>query len=224
MEKGSHPGHTAVAAKTPPVASSAPTWRRAHLTVEERLARGRAARPDAPRSSHAAWEPAPDRPDPVALLEEQAADRVPELVPIRYGRMLVSPFTFYRGAALIMAADLAATPTIRHHGAALRRRPPVELRPVRHARAADDVRHQRLRRDAPRSVGVGRQAPRRELRGRRPRPRLRPADRRAIVHGRRPRLPRPDAPGRGGWARSTPGTTISRSGAARAGPRGARDG
>ena len=64
----------------------------------------------APRSSHGSWEPAPNRLDPVALLEEQAESRVPELVPIRYGRMLVSPFTFFRGAALIMAADLAASP------------------------------------------------------------------------------------------------------------------
>jgi uncharacterized protein (DUF2252 family) len=95
-------------ARSAPFASS---WRRQHLTVDERLARGRAARKQAPRSSHGRWEPAPDRPDPIALLEEQAASRVPELVPIRYGRMLVSPFTFYRGAALIMAADLAGTPT-----------------------------------------------------------------------------------------------------------------
>ena len=63
-----------------------------------------------PRSSHAKFEPAPARPDPVELLERQATTRVPELVPIRYGRMLVSSFTFYRGAALIMAHDLAATP------------------------------------------------------------------------------------------------------------------
>ena len=81
------------------------------LTPAERVARGRAARADAPRSSHAEFTPAADRPDPIALLEEQAASRVPELVPVRYGRMLVSPFTFYRGAALIMAADLAATPS-----------------------------------------------------------------------------------------------------------------
>jgi len=93
-------------ARTPPFAS---TWRRAHLTVDQRVARGRAARTEAPRSAHGKWAPAPDRPDPVALLEEQAASRVPQLVPIRYGRMLVSPFTFYRGAALIMASDLAAT-------------------------------------------------------------------------------------------------------------------
>jgi uncharacterized protein (DUF2252 family) len=80
------------------------------LDVEERVTRGKAARDEAPRSSHGKWEPAANRPDPVALLEEQAESRVPELVPIRYGRMLVSPFTFFRGAALIMAADLAGTP------------------------------------------------------------------------------------------------------------------
>jgi uncharacterized protein (DUF2252 family) len=88
----------------------ASAWRRAHLTVEERQARGLAARKDAPRSSHGRWEPAPGRPDPVALLEAQGAARVPELVPVRYGRMLVSPFTFYRGAAAIMSADLTPTP------------------------------------------------------------------------------------------------------------------
>ena len=82
-----------------------------HLTVAERVARGQAARADVPRSAHAEFDPGPERPDPVALLESQAKTRVPELVPIRYGRMLVSPFTFYRGAALIMAADLATTPT-----------------------------------------------------------------------------------------------------------------
>jgi uncharacterized protein (DUF2252 family) len=94
-------------ARTPPFASA---WRRAHLTVDQRVARGRAARSEAPRPAHGRWAPSADRPDPVALLEEQAASRVPQLVPIRYGRMLVSPFTFYRGAALIMASDLAATP------------------------------------------------------------------------------------------------------------------
>jgi uncharacterized protein (DUF2252 family) len=81
-----------------------------HLTIAERVARGKAARSEVPRSSHAVYEPAATRPDPVELLERQAQTRVPELVPIRYGRMLVSPFTFYRGAAMIMAHDLAATP------------------------------------------------------------------------------------------------------------------
>ena len=78
--------------------------------MDERVARAAAARRVAPRSSHGHFANAADRPDPIALLDEQAASRVPELVPIRYGRMLVSPFTFYRGAALIMAADLAETP------------------------------------------------------------------------------------------------------------------
>ena len=81
-----------------------------HLSVAERVARGKAARAEVPRSSHAEYEPPRRRPDPIKLLERQAKTRVPELVPIRYGRMLVSPFTFYRGAALIMASDLAATP------------------------------------------------------------------------------------------------------------------
>ena len=81
-----------------------------HLSVEERIARGKAARQEVPRSSHAHFEPSEVRADPVELLERQAQTRVPELVPIRYGRMLVSPFTFYRGAAMIMAHDLAATP------------------------------------------------------------------------------------------------------------------
>jgi uncharacterized protein (DUF2252 family) len=81
-----------------------------HLSVAERVARGKAARNEVPRSSHAAFEPLSTRADPVELLERQARTRVPELVPIRYGRMLVSPFTFYRGAAMIMAHDLAATP------------------------------------------------------------------------------------------------------------------
>ena len=81
-----------------------------HLSVAERVARGKAARAEVPRSRHAVFEPSPDRVDPVTLLERQAETRVPELVPIRYGRMLVSPFTFYRGAAMIMAQDLGPTP------------------------------------------------------------------------------------------------------------------
>jgi uncharacterized protein (DUF2252 family) len=83
---------------------------RATLQPGESAERGRAARQAAPRSAHGEWAVASDRPDPVALLTTQAKSRVQELVPIRYGRMLVSPFTFYRGAAAIMADDLAATP------------------------------------------------------------------------------------------------------------------
>ncbi|HXD58191.1 MAG TPA: DUF2252 domain-containing protein [Thermoleophilaceae bacterium] len=82
-----------------------------HLSPEERAELGRNARSTAPRSSHADWTPASDRPDPIELLEQQAATRVPELVPIRYGRMAASPFAFFRGAAYVMASDLAETPT-----------------------------------------------------------------------------------------------------------------
>jgi len=81
-----------------------------HPSIAERVARGKAARAEVPRSSHGIYEPSPTRVDPVEILERQAATRVPELVPIRYGRMLVSPFTFYRGAAMIMAHDLGPTP------------------------------------------------------------------------------------------------------------------
>jgi uncharacterized protein (DUF2252 family) len=83
----------------------------AHLSVTDRRATGKQAQNRTPVSSHAGWAPATDRPDPVALLEEQDATREPDLVPVRHGRMLVSPFTFYRGAAKIMAADLKDTPT-----------------------------------------------------------------------------------------------------------------
>jgi len=82
----------------------------AELTPAERAARGKEARAAVPRDSHAVFDPGPDRPDPIGLLEEQAKSRVPDLIPIRRGRMMVSPFTFYRGAALPMASDLATTP------------------------------------------------------------------------------------------------------------------
>src|SRR4051794_39832239 len=82
-----------------------------HPSLEERKAEGKAAREQAVPEGHEGWEPARDRPDPVALLEEQNTTREPDLVPVRHGRMMVSPFTFYRGAAKIMAADLKDTPT-----------------------------------------------------------------------------------------------------------------
>jgi uncharacterized protein (DUF2252 family) len=80
------------------------------MDVAERAAEGKAARSEAPRSAHAVWEPPAGRVDPIAILEEQASTRVPELVPIRHARMAASPFAFFRGAAAVMAADLAATP------------------------------------------------------------------------------------------------------------------
>jgi uncharacterized protein (DUF2252 family) len=82
----------------------------AHPSVDDRKAKGLEARDQVPLSSHSGWEPAADRPDPVALLEGQDTTREQDLVPVRHGRMMVSPFTFYRGAAVVMAADLAPTP------------------------------------------------------------------------------------------------------------------
>jgi uncharacterized protein (DUF2252 family) len=82
----------------------------AYPSIGERKAHGEEARRRTPPSAHSGWKPAADRPDPVTLLEEQDATRMPGLVPVRHGRMMVSPFTFYRGAAAIMTADLAATP------------------------------------------------------------------------------------------------------------------
>jgi len=99
------PRRTGSAARRAKPAAAVP-----HLSVPERVARGKAARKEVPRAGHGLFEPLSSRADPVELLERQARTRVPELVPIRYGRMLVSPFAFYRGAAMIMAHDLAATP------------------------------------------------------------------------------------------------------------------
>lgn len=82
----------------------------AHPTLEERVQEGKYARKETPRSSIADWRPAPDRPDPVDTLDAQNATREPDLVPVRHGRMMVSPFTFYRGSARVMAEDLRTIP------------------------------------------------------------------------------------------------------------------
>ncbi|MDB5058971.1 MAG: hypothetical protein JWO59_2443, partial [Chloroflexi bacterium] len=84
--------------------------RRVHTTAQERAQQGKAIRAMVPRASHATWNPQSGRKDTVGVLEEQANGRLPDLVAIRYGRMLASPFAFYRGGAAIMAADLAHTP------------------------------------------------------------------------------------------------------------------
>jgi uncharacterized protein (DUF2252 family) len=94
----------------PPGQTARTTKGDAYLAADAREARGKAARAVAPRASHAEFESASDR-DPVAIVDEDTPSRVPELVPIRYGRMLVTPFTFYRGAASLMANDLTATPS-----------------------------------------------------------------------------------------------------------------
>jgi uncharacterized protein (DUF2252 family) len=83
---------------------------RPDVAYQQRRERGRAARQAVPRGAHAGWTPAPDRPDPVTLLEAQAKGRLEELMPIRYGRMMASPFAFLRGSAIVMAQDLAGTP------------------------------------------------------------------------------------------------------------------
>ncbi|HVD71073.1 MAG TPA: DUF2252 family protein, partial [Actinomycetota bacterium] len=87
------------------------TRRAEPASLSERRARGKEARAQTPRSSQEGWTATAERPDPVALLEQQNITREQDLVPVRHGRMMVSPFTFYRGAAKIMAADLAGTPT-----------------------------------------------------------------------------------------------------------------
>ena len=103
------PAPVAAEVAEPAVRRPRPPAKVVHLTRTERVAKGKLARAEAPLAGHADFSPATDR-DPIALLESQATTRVPELVPIRYGRMLTSPFSFYRGAALIMASDLAETP------------------------------------------------------------------------------------------------------------------
>src|SRR6201991_2293090 len=100
----------AVKAAAAPKAAAPRIRRISHPSVDERLNQGRTARDRTPPSSHAGWSPAADRPDPVRLLEQQNRTREPDLVPVRHGRMMVSPFTFYRGAAKVMAADLSQTP------------------------------------------------------------------------------------------------------------------
>src|SRR5829696_5820084 len=91
----------------PPGATADPS----RAGYQERCGRGRAARRVAPRNSHAEWAPGPDRSDPIGLLEVQARERIPDLMPIRYARMMASPFAFMRGSAIVMASDLAGTPS-----------------------------------------------------------------------------------------------------------------
>jgi len=81
-----------------------------HQTIEERAEHGKSLRVQTPRSCHGEWSPLPDRPDPVSLIEEQNNGRLEWLIPVRRWRMSASPFTFFRGSARIMAADLASTP------------------------------------------------------------------------------------------------------------------
>ena len=131
---------------------------RQHQTPAERRVRGKAARAEVPRESHAKWEPSPDRPDPVALLESQGATRVPDLVPVRYGRMMETPFTYYRGAALPMASDLATTPATGMIVQACGDAHLSNFGLFGSPGAPAGLRRQRLRRDAARALGMGREA------------------------------------------------------------------
>lgn len=135
-----------------------------HLTPYERAALGIAARAEVPPERHAEFGPPTDRPDPVGLLVSQGESRVPELVPIRFGRMLVSPFTFYRGAAAVMSSDLAVTPvsglTVQLCGDAHLSNFGTFGSPER--QLMFDIND--FDETYPRTVGVGRQAPCRQLR------------------------------------------------------------
>ncbi len=143
-----------------------------HAMPEERAALGKEARRRSPRSGHAAYKPSPHGPDPLVILEAQSGARVLELVTIRYGRMMESPFRFYRGAAASMASDLARQPALGTHGPVVRGRAHAELPSACLTGEEVDVRHQRLRRDAAGPLGVGRQAAVGESRHRGPGERL----------------------------------------------------
>ena len=127
-------------------------------TSGERRASGKAARKRVGRSTLGSWAEADRRHDALETILAQNKIRVPELVPIRHQRMAASPWNYYRGAAAVMAADLASQPRQRADGAAVRGRSRAELRPVGHAGAEPVVRPARLRRDPARPVRVGRQA------------------------------------------------------------------
>ena len=153
-----------------------------HLSVAERVARGKAARAEVPRSRHAVFEPSPDRVDPVDVARTPGRDACPGAGPdpLRPDAR-VAVHVLPRGGA-DHGPGPRADAALGADGAVLRRRAPVELRRVRLTRAAAGVRYQRFRRDAPRTVGVGRQAPGREHADRRPRQRLsRPKTQERIV-------------------------------------------
>ena len=149
----------------------APSDAASHLrspAVSERRALGKRAREAVPRKAHAVWRPPAGRADPVGILERQAETRLPELLPIRYGRMSQSPFAFFRGAAAIMAADLATTPRSGFVTQLCGDAHLSNFGGLRRTRSAAPLRPQRLRRDAPGTVGVGCQAARGKPGGRGP--------------------------------------------------------
>ena len=103
--------NTATSSRKGSKSTQAPTRFEIHPTHAEQREMGKALREKCPRISQAVWAPPNDRADPLALLTESSKGRIPGLIPIRYGRMLKSPFAWYRGSAMSMVADLAGTPT-----------------------------------------------------------------------------------------------------------------
>ena len=191
--------------------------------------RRRQVGPQAPRTARAgAVGPGcAARPTRLEIITTQSASRLAPLIPIRHARMAVSPWTYYRGAAAVMAADLASGPNTGHPGADVRRRPRPQLRPVGHAGAQPAVRPARLRRDAPRAVRVGRQAPARQHRRARRRQRPAPPDDADAVVAASPATARawPATPRRPSWRSGTPASTstaCSASSSRRTGPGSAR--
>ena len=171
-----------------------PSWTaRPWVDPVARAAAGKAARKRVPRVSHAAFEPAPGR-DPIAILAAQEEDRLQELVPLRHERMAESEFAYYRGTPAVMAYRPRHHAALGHPRPGERRRAPVQLRAVRVPRANARVRRQRLRRDAARAMGVGRQAAGRERRDRGACQRLHRRPEPGGRDGDRPRLPPVDGP------------------------------
>src|SRR5262249_21814628 len=111
LKKVSSDGRKASTDGLPEAAAAASSSYTFHPTQRELYEMGKSLRDKCPRQDHAIWKAPADRPDPLVLLKESSKGRIPQLIPIRYGRMMRTPFTFYRGAALNMAADLAVTPT-----------------------------------------------------------------------------------------------------------------
>jgi hypothetical protein len=145
-----------------------------HFTPAERAARGRAERAEVPRSVHGDWEPAGNRRDPVELLEEQARTRLPDLVPLRYGRMVASPFAFFRGGAYLMAADLAGVHRTGLHAQLCGDAHIANFGAFAAPDPNPDLQHQRFRRDPSRAVRVGPETARGQPRGRHQGPGVRP--------------------------------------------------
>jgi hypothetical protein len=153
-----------VSTNSGPPFPDAKIWVAGGLSVDQRGEWGRSRRSVLPRSALGELLDTCQRPDPVTLLQSQTLSRIAELVPIRYGRMLASPFAFFPGATLIMASDLAAGPDT---GLSTQLCGDAHLYNVRLTGTQPGVRHQRLRRDPARTLGMGPQAPRVQPRGRR---------------------------------------------------------